>query len=603
MANQYIDMDTLRFLLYDVHEVDGLLTKERFNAYDKEAVDLLLDSIKDLSDKEMFPYIKEMDEKPAYYEDGRIHIHPQFEKVFKLIGEMGFIGASFDAEAGGLQLPSSIVNAAYLIMEAANNHIPGYFGLTAGAAHLIIAFGNQHLNDTYVQQMLDMKWGGTMCLTEPQAGSSLSDIITSAEPREDGTYKIEGQKIFISSGDHQYADNFVHLVLARIKGAPAGTKGISLFVVPRNRVESGGLEYNHVATLGEFNKMGQKGYCTTHLGFSDGGDSIGWLVGEPNKGLKYMFQMMNEARIATGRMGTAIASAAYFASLEYAKERPQGRRLGADGQKNVEEEQTLIINHPDVKRMLLLQKAIIEGSVSLMTEASHYLDQESASQDPEEKERYRLLLELLTPIVKTYPAEKGKEAIDNGLQVLGGYGFTTDFILQQYYRDVRIISLYEGTTGIQSLDLLGRKVMLKNGEILKDLSAEIQKTISEAEKYDELKPYGQILLMNMGLVQEVIGALLPHAMKGDHQRFLADATLFMDMFSTIIIGWQWLKMAAKSKESLVTGKGNYSEAFYEGKVHTMKFFYKYEMGRTRGLAKIIQDQKDLTLEAAPVEYL
>lgn len=602
MATQYIDMDTLRFLLYDVHEVDQLLAKERFNAYDKEAIDLLLDSVKDLSDKEMFPYIREMDEKPAYYENGRIVIHPQFEKVLKMVGEMGLIGAGFDAEAGGLQLPASIVNAAYMIMEAANNHIPGYFGLTAGAAHLIIAFGDQHLNNTYVQNMLDMKWGGTMCLTEPQAGSSLSDILTSAEPREDGTYKIEGQKIFISSGDHQFADNFVHLVLARIKGAPAGTRGISLFVVPRSRVENGGLEFNHVATLGEFNKMGQKGYCTTHLGFSDGGDSIGWLVGEPNKGLKYMFQMMNEARIATGRMGTAIASAAYFASLEYAKERPQGRRLGADGQKNVEEEQTLIINHPDVKRMLLLQKAIVEGSISLITEASNYLDKESVSEG-EGKEHYRLLLELLTPIVKTYPAEKGKEAIDNGLQILGGYGFTTDFILQQYYRDVRIISLYEGTTGIQSLDLLGRKVVLKNGEILKDLSKEIQATIAEADKYDELKPYGQDLMMNLGLVQEVLGALMPHAMKGDHQRFLADATLFMDMFSTIIIGWQWLKIATKSKEALITGDKKYSEAFHEGKVHTMRFFYKYEMGRTRGLAKIIQDQQDLTLETAPVEYL
>lgn len=602
MANQYIDMDTLRFLLYDVHEVDRLLNKDRFNAYDKEAIDLLLDSIKDLSDKEMFPYIKEMDEQPAVYKDGRIHIHPQFEKVLKMVGEMGMIGAGFDAEAGGLQLPASIVNAAYFIMEAANNHIPGYFGLTAGAAHLIIAFGDQKLNDTYVQNMLDMKWGGTMCLTEPQAGSSLSDIITSAEPREDGTYKIEGQKIFISSGDHQFADNFVHLVLARIKGAPAGTKGISLFVVPRSRVEDGDLAYNHVATLGEFNKMGQKGYCTTHLGFSDGGDSIGWMVGEPNKGLKYMFQMMNEARIATGRMGTAIASAAYFASLEYAKERPQGRRLTADGSKNVDEEQTLIINHPDVKRMLLLQKAIIEGSISLITEASHLLDQESVSEG-EEKESYRLLLELLTPIVKTYPAEKGKEAIDNGVQILGGYGFTTDFVLQQYYRDVRIISLYEGTTGIQSLDLLGRKVMLKNGEILQDLARQIQSTVAEIEKYDELKPYGQTLMMNMGLVQEVIGALMPHAMKGDHERFLADATLFMDFFSTIVIGWQWLKIAAKSKEALVTGDTKYSEAFHEGKVHTMKFFYKYEMGRTRGLARIIQDQQDLTLETAPVEYL
>ncbi|MEL7145998.1 MAG: acyl-CoA dehydrogenase family protein, partial [Bacteroidota bacterium] len=469
MATQYIDMETLRFLLYDVHEVDQLLSTERFKAYDKEALDMLLDSVKDLSDKEMFPYIKEMDEQPAVFKDGRISIHPQFEKALKMGGEMGLISATFDEEDGGMQLPTSITNAAYLIMEAANNHIPGYYGLTAGAANLIRVFGSQALKDIYLDKMSSMEWGGTMCLTEPQAGSSLSDIVTSAEPREDGTYKIEGQKIFISGGDHQFADNFVHLVLARIKGAPAGTKGISLFVVPRSRLEADGLTYNHVATLGEFNKMGQKSYCTTHLGFSDGGDSIGWLVGEANQGLRYMFQMMNEARIATGRMGTGIASAAYHASLEYAKERPQGRKLGSDGSKNVNEEQTLIINHPDVKRMLLLQKAFVEACMSLITEASNLVDKESVS-DGEKKEYYHLMLELLTPIVKTYPAEKGKEAIDNGVQVLGGYGYTTDFILQQYYRDVRIISIYEGTTGIQSLDLLGRKAMMKNGAVLQDLA-------------------------------------------------------------------------------------------------------------------------------------
>lgn len=602
MANQYVDMDTLRFLLYEVHQVQDLLKEEKFSAYDKEALDMLLDSVKELSDKDLFPYFQEMDEKPAYYQDGKIIIHPQFESIFKKIGEMGFIGAGFDAEDGGLQLPASIVNAAYFIMEAANNHVPGYLGLTAGSAHLILTFGSEELKATYATKMLEMKWGGSMCLTEPQAGSSLSDIVTSAQPQGDGSYRVEGQKIFISSGDHQFADNFVHLVLARIEGAPAGTKGISLFVVPKYRVEGNDLVYNHVATLGEFEKLGQRGYCTTHLGFSDGGDSVGWLVGEPNRGLQYMFQLMNEARIATGRMGAGIATGAYFASLEYAKERPQGRKLTSTGQKNAEEEQTLIINHPDVRRMLMLQKVIVEGSLSLILEASNYLDKESVASG-DKKEYYNLLLELLTPIVKTYPAEQGRVAVDNGLQVLGGYGFTMDFILQQYYRDIRIISIYEGTTGIQSIDLLARKMALKNGAVLQDFAKEVQTTITAAATFDELKEYGDVLLESMGIVQDVLSQLMPFAMKGDYERYLADASIFMQLFSTIVVGWQWLKIATNAKQALTSGGGSQSEVFYESKVHAMRFYFKYEMAKNKGLAKILKDDRDLTLSEVSEAYL
>lgn len=599
MPHQYVDLDTVKYLLHEVHGIDQLFESERFNAYDRESVDILLDSIKDLSDKEFYPYFKEMDEKPAYYKDGKIYIHPQFEKVFQMIGEMGFVGAFFDEEHGGMQLPATVFHSAYYIMEAANNHITGYLGLTAGAANLIASFGSEELRAKYIPNMLAMKWGGTMCLTEPEAGSSLSDIVTSATPLGDGTYKIEGQKIFISSGDHQFADNFIHLVLARIEGAPSGTKGISLFVVPKYLDDN---SYNHVATLAEFEKLGQRGYCTTHLGFSDGGDSIGYLLGDENKGLLYMFQMMNEARIATGRMGAGIATGAYYSSLRYAMERSQGRKLNNTGAKDANEPPTLIINHPDVKRMLLFQKAIIEGSLSLLIEASHYVDKEMISSD-EDRANNLLLLELLTPIAKTYPAEKGRQSVDNGLQVLGGYGFTMDFDLQLYYRDIRIISIYEGTTGIQSLDLLGRKIVIENGKAVELLAAEMIKTITASNSSEELKPYALLLQKQMGTVQETLQSLLPYAAKGDFQRFLADATIFMDMLSTIVIGWQWLKMANQALEDLNSGNTSQPEEFYKGKIHTMKFFYKYEMSRVVGLSKTIMNQEDLTLEEVPNEYL
>ncbi len=597
MTPDYVDINTLKFFLYNVHQVEDLLQTERFSEYDKTSLDLFLDSIKTFSDTALHPFIKEMDEKPSYFKDGKINVHPQFESILKTAGDLGIVGAIFDFEDGGMQLPTTVFQAAHFIMSAANNHVPGYFGLTSGSANLILSFGSQELKDMYVPKMLDLTWGGTMCLTEPQAGSSLSDVMTLATPTTEDFYQIKGQKIFISAGDHQFSSNFVHLVLARIKGAPAGTKGVSLFVVPKNRPsENGEFSYNDAAIAGEFEKMGQKGYCTTHIVFGDHDDCRGWLVGEPNKGLSYMFQMMNEARISTGLMGAAIASAAYYSSLKYANERPQGRKLNSSGQKNAEEEQTLIINHPDIKRLLFSQKAIVEGSMSLILQTAKYLDQEMTSTNPEEKEKYHLLLEILTPIVKTYPAEQGIQSISNAVQILGGYGFCFDFMPQQYYRDIRIIALYEGTTGIQSLDLLGRKITMKNGKALELLAVEIQETIKNASKFDDLKPFANTLLENLGLVQKVIGTITPYALKGNYERFLADATVFMDFFGTIVIGWQWLKTATVAQQILVDTNANQPSTFYKSKIHTMKFYYTYEMSKTKGLAKTVMNDKELTIK-------
>lgn len=597
MTNQYVDIENLKYLLFEVHQVENILKKDRFKDYDKTAIDIFIDSVKSFSDTALFPFIKDMDEKPSYFKDGKINIHPQFENILKSAGEMGIVGAMYDFEDGGMQLPSSIFHAAYFIMEAANNHVPGYFGLTAGSANLILSFGNQYLKDTYVPNMLDLTWGGTMCLTEPQAGSSLSDVSTEAVPTEKDYYLIKGQKIFISAGDHQFSNNFVHLVLARIKGAPSGIKGVSLFVVPKNRpTDNGEFTFNNAAIVGEFEKMGQKGYCTTHIVFGDNNDCRGWLVGEANKGLSYMFQMMNEARIATGRMGAAISSASYYASLKYANERPQGRKLNSSGQKNADEEQTLIINHPDIKRMLFSQKAIIEGSLSLIFETANYLDREMTSDSSEEKEKYNLLLELLTPIAKTYPAEKGIESTSHAVQILGGYGFCFDFMPQQYYRDIRIIALYEGTTGIQSLDLLGRKITMKNGKPIALLAAEIQQIINEANKFESLQTYAATLLDNLGLVQKVIQGLMPYAIKGNYERYLADATVFMDFFGTIVIGWQWLKIAVNAEKALHENDLKQAKEFYQSKIHTMKFYYNYELIKTKGLAKTLLNEEELTIK-------
>lgn len=595
MSNKYIDFDTLKFMLYEVHGLEKMLNKKRFEDYDKETIDMFLESIKDFSDRELFPVFKEMDEKPAYYEDGKIHVHDKVKTLMHQGGEMGIISASFDYKDGGMQMPLIAHTAAIFIMEAANNHLPGYAGLTQGAAELIIHFANEGLNKKYVPNMLSGKWGGTMCLTEPQAGSSLSDIITKASRTDEDYFNISGQKIFISAGDNHFTENVVHLLLARIEGAPAGTKGISLFIVPKNRPNNdGSLEYNDVSTLGDFQKMGQKGYCTSHLGFGDNDDCRGWLVGEENKGLYYMFLMMNAARIAVGRGASAIATAAYNASLNYANERPQGRKLSSDGKKNPDEKPSLIIEHPDVRRMLLFQKSMSEGSLSLVLLAAKYYDLENTAESDDEKYKYKTLLEMIIPVVKTYPSEAGNISVSNGIQVLGGYGYCSDFILQQYYRDIRIASIYEGTTGIQSQDLLGRKITMDNGKGLELLSAEILKCISKAKNYKNLIKYSEKLNEKIGLAQKVLKTLMPLAIKGDYERFLADASIFMEFFSLIIVSWTWLEIGIKSNEELE--KNNFTKSFLKGKLEAMKYFFSYELPKTNGLAEIMMNMSDITIK-------
>ena len=600
--NTYTDIKTLQYILFEVLQFEEVLELDRYADHDKESALMLINTVKDFSDKELYPFFREMDEAPAHYEDGQIIVHSQVKAYIEKSGELGLIAAPFGYEEGGMQLPQVLVSAAAWIQECANNHLPNYSGLTQAAANLIEHFGNDHLKHTYFPKMLTGEWTGTMCLTEPQAGSSLSDIISTATPLGDH-HLIKGQKIFISGGDYQGSENIVHLLLARIEGAPAGTRGISLFVVPKHRPDRAGeVVFNDVNVIGDYQKMGQKGYCTTHLSFGDKGDCHGWLVGEPHQGLKYMFMMMNEARIAVGRGASAIAMAASKASLQYAKERPQGRPVEDGGNKDVEQEQTLIINHPDVKRMLQYQKAISEGSLYLVLLSSKYYDLSMYHPDRKEREKYRLLLGLLTPITKTYPAEKGMTSVSNGLQVFGGYGYCQDFILQQYFRDIRIYSIYEGTTGIQSLDLLGRKITMNEGEAVCALYGIIDNTLKQAEQYPELQPYVQELKDALTLNTQVTTFLTGFAKQGDYKRFLADATVFMQFFGTLVLGWLWLDMALSALENMNSTDSGYSDDFYRSKVNTMKFFFKYEMTALPGLAETLR-KDDMTTMEDPDEIL
>lgn len=587
---QYYSRRNLNFLLHEVFNAADLTKYPYYSAHDRETFDMTIDAATQIADNIMFPYFRDVDRNQPELRNGKVTVHPKIGEYLKALGEAGLIGTGFSFENGGQQLPELVSSCLGFILMAANNGMM-YTGLTSGAAGLINSFGTDELKQTYVGNMLAGKWQGTMALTEPQAGSSLSDITTSAAPQADGSYRIKGQKVFISAGDHDQCENIIHLMLARIEGAPKGTKGISLFVVPKYRLDGAD---NDVTSTGIYHKLGQRGVPAMHLTMGDRDDCQGWLVGEPHKGLSYMFQMMNEARIGVGMTGAAIASAAYCASLQYAKERPQSRRLNEKG--ILDSPQIPIIQHPDVKRMLLLQKAVVEGSLSLLMEAARCADIAHASEDPEEKEKYHLMLELLTPIAKTYPTEMGMLAVSNGLQVLGGYGFTEDFPLEQLYRDIRITPIYEGTTGIQSQDLLGRKMTMKGGKPAQLLFGEVAKTIAEAETHEDLKAYAKMLKAELVRLQEVTMSLMPYAMQGDIERFLMDATLYMEMFGIITVAWQWLKQAVVAKQALLTQNPEGDElAFYESKIHTMKFFFHYEIPKTLGLAVRLKDTEVLTI--------
>jgi butyryl-CoA dehydrogenase len=466
--------------------------------------------------------------------------------------------------------------------------------LAVGCSNLILNFGTDEQKRQFIPHLLSGKWGGTMCLTEPQAGSSLSDISTMATPQADGTYKINGQKIFISAGDQDYAENIIHLVLARIKGAPKGTKGISLFIVPKMALApplgAGGL--NDVASIGIFHKMGQKATPALHLGFGENNECVGYLLGEAHKGLPQMFQIMNGARLGVGLTGISIASAAYYASLQYAHERTQGR-LNA---KNAQNEPTAILNHPDVRRMLLTQKAVVEGALAFIFQCYDYMDLLKVSETIEDKTKYDALLELLTPVAKTYGAEMGIVSVNQGLQVLGGYGYTEDFPLEQMARDVRIMSIYEGTTGIQSQALLGRQVTRNNGLGLKLWREEVQKEVTEATNYELFTPYCNALTNTLQRFEVVTNHLLGIAGQGDAEVFMADATLYMEFFGILNVAWQWLRMGQVAQKALLTQ--NVSEddrVFYESKIQTMQFFYKYELSKIHYLADCLLNTEVLTV--------
>lgn len=456
MATLLNDRD-LKFQLYEVLDTEALLKRTRYTEHDRAIFDATLDTAHDIAAQYFSPHNQKGDANEPVFDGTKVSLIPETQAAWNAFAEAGFLASHHDFDDGGSQLPEVVLRASMAYFNAANVSSTAYSFLTIGAANLLKSFGSDELRDKYLPAMLDGRYSGTMALTEPGQGSALGDLRTLAKPADDGSYRLFGNKMYISGGDHELTDNIVHMVLARIEGAPAGVRGISLFLVPKFHVADDGSagERNDVALAGLIHKMGYRNTTSTVLNFGEKNGAVGYLVGEAHKGLGYMFQMMNEARIGVGLGAAAMGYQSYVHALKYARERPQGRRASC---KDPATPQVRIVEHADVRRMLLMQKAYAEGSLALCLYASTLVEDANTAPDASDRRAAAELLDLITPMVKTWPSKYGVIASDLGIQVLGGAGYTRDYPLEQLYRDNRLNPIHEGTEGIQGLDLLGRKL-------------------------------------------------------------------------------------------------------------------------------------------------
>lgn len=591
MAERFVSTRNIRFLLYEVFEADKLNQYPYYKDHSQETFNLIIDTALKIATDLMYPVFQDMDANPPRFDDGIVKTHPAVKTVMRELGQGGWISANQSYEYGGQQMPTVIQNVLQFIFCAANYSLNAYPGLTRGAANLIVHFGSREQKELYLNKMFSGEWQGTMALTEPDAGSSLADIRTSAEDSGEGYYRIKGKKIFISAGDTDAVENTVHMMLARIKGAPAGVKGISLFIVPKYRIgPKGQFELNDLLCDGIEHKLGYKGSPICQLSMGENRDCRGYLVGEPNKGLSYMFHMMNEKRVAVGIGAAGKATAAYYAALEYCRQRLQGRKTT---EKDLRSQQIPIIEHADVKRMLLYQRAICEGSLSLALQAARYLDLKAVGEDAE---KHDLMSDLLVPIVKSYPSEMGILSTSAAIQCLGGYGFCRDFPVEQYYRDIRIDTLHEGTTGIQGKDLLGRKVLMKGGRAYQLVVEEIIRTIKRAEKIFELKAYVFMLREALQLFISTTNYLLSINKRGEAEKYEADASLYLEMAGVLVVGWQWLLQAIAAAKALARQPNACDRQFYQGKLATFQYYFIYELPKIDSLCKVLKTSEGLTVK-------
>ena len=566
MKSTILSRRDLDFRLYEWLDVEKLTKLDRFSEHSRETFDGVLDLCEQLATRYFAPHNKLSDANEPTFDGQTVTLIPEVKEAWDAFAAADLIAMGFDDELGGAQLPVTVAQAAFAWIAAANVSTSGYLMLTIANANLLARFGSAEQIERFVKPMLAGRFSGTMALSETQAGSSLADITTRAEPQPDGSYRVFGSKMWISGAEHEMTENIVNLVLAKIPGGPAGTKGISLLIVPKY-LDDGSR--NGVAISGLNHKMGQRGISNTVLNF-DG--AVGYLVGEPHRGSVYMFHMMNEARLGVGMGAVALGYTGYLKSLEYARERPQGRPLGI---KDPSTPQVPIIEHADVKRMLLAQKAYVEGGLALALYCTKLVDVGSADDTA--------VLDILTPIAKSWPSQWCVEANNLAIQVHGGYGYTREYDVEQHYRDNRLNPIHEGTHGIQSLDLLGRKVTQNGGASLAALGERIAATVAAAS--DAAPELAAQLDAAWQRLVTVTGSMFA---SGDIEAAMGNSAVYLEAFGHIVVAWIWL-------EQFLAADGRTGD-FYDGKRQAARYFFHYELPRIAPQLDLLESLDRTTLE-------
>ena len=575
----------LDFLLFEWLAVDELTKRPRFAEHSRETFSDVLDLCEELATRYFAPHNKTSDQNEPSFDGTTVTVIPEVKQALDAFAAADLIGMGMDQSLGGAQLPATIAQAGFSWFSAANISTSGYLMLTVANANLLTKFGSAEQIERFVKPMLAGRFTGTMALSEPQAGSSLADIVTRAQPQDDGTYRLSGSKMWISGAEHEMSENIVHLVLAKIPGGPPGTKGISLFAVPKFLVDADGSvgQRNDVAISGLNHKMGQRGITNTVLNFNG---AVGYLVGEPHRGIVYMFHMMNEARLGVGMGAVSLGYTGYLKSVRYALERPQGRPIMT---KDPTTPQIPIVEHADVKRMLLTQKSYVEGALALALYCARLVDWQDSADSDAERDSATLLLDILTPVAKSWPSQWCLEANSLAIQVLGGYGYTREYDVEQHYRDNRLNPIHEGTHGIQSLDLLGRKVTQRNGASLSALGATIGESVAAAGKAGG--EAAELAAQLDSSWQRLVEVTVSMFASGDIEAAMANSAIYLEAFGHIVIAWMWL-------EQFLAADGHAGD-FYDGKRQAARYFFRYELPRTTPQLQLLEALDRTTVEMLP----
>jgi len=602
MAQKIADRRDVDFVLHEQLEIEKISENEYYEDFNKKTIDLVISEARNLAIKEILPTQEEGDSIGCEFNSGEVKVPESFHKVYNLLAEGEWVAMTEDPEWGGQGMPRTVALAAGEYFNGANYPLMMYPGLTHGAGLLVDTFGTDKQKELFLKKMYTGEWTGTMLLTEPEAGSDVGLLTTTAVKNDDGTYSISGSKIFISGGEHDLTDNIIHPVLARIEGAPAGTKGISLFLVPKFRVNDDGSlgEFNDVVCTGIEHKMGIHGNSTCSLTLGGKGKCRGTLLGEENKGMRAMFLMMNEARLLVGMQGQSCASASYLTALDYAKERVQGKNLMQ--MLDADAPAVPIIQHPDIRRMLLTMKAYTEGMRSLLYYVGYLTDMEVIAADEKEKARYQGLVDLLIPIAKGYVTDRSLDVCSLGIQIFGGYGYTKEYPVEQLYRDCRITAIYEGTNGIQSMDLLGRKLGMNEGRTMMDFISEMQKTTAEAKEIAGLNKFAVKFEEAVNMFASLAMHMGKTAMSAKIMTAFANSYPFMDVMGDVIMSWMLLWRARVASQKLEGKPKKKDVAYYEGLIKSADFFISNILPVTAGRVNAIMEGSDAVVEISEESF-